>query len=621
MKIIGDDEELYHSGVDYSNKADETKPVTIKSNSQHSLTEVDQESYESSDYVVTKEKIFEKTVTTTKVIRRNIPTASETETNIETEDDTTSRPTTTYEDETSDGGNKIDSNDEEKNENENENEIKTREIPNDNDNQNSPDSGIKNENGDNIDESNEISGIKSRGINENDGDNENNVNVNNNNGINSNNNNDNSNDNSNGDIVNESNDNNGNGISGNGNDNDGNNGNGVSGNGDDNNDNDGGGISGNENDNNDNSNINKDESNENENEQNNRDIDGESFDDKNGSGENINKENDDNNGNDPDLTVVGEGIKINNNPNNDNNEFDCTYSFKANNDENNKDEKKSHKNSNDPDGVGDSENVAFNKMNKGEKSTTMNKMIRPRTAAAGKHLRNSSNPGERNAMHNRLYTTPFDKHNRYNSCGYNDYDGDDPKRCGMRGRRLKKLHFGDENPDDSEFEKELKKREALSARNVQKNAGIGKTRNSKIQDELDKIEVEKRKVIAGDISIHSTDDEKEDDDQKTNRKGTTASTSCSKGTKASRASSKASTKKKSAANKKSLKNNYRAFVSLKPSCNRYMANMWNNYIYSIHKMNILNIKKTVDNDAPKRYAHIDQKLKARQMKKGKNKYK
>jgi len=46
-----------------------------------------------------------------------------------------------------------------------------------------------------------------------------------------------------------------------------------------------------------------------------------------------------------------------------------------------------------------------------------------------------------------------------------------------------------------------------------------------------------------------------------------------------------------------------------------MANMWNNYIYSIHKMNILNMKKTVDNDAPKKYIHIDQKLKARQMKK------
>ncbi|ORY45792.1 hypothetical protein LY90DRAFT_671456 [Neocallimastix californiae] len=146
-------------------------------------------------------------------------------------------------------------------------------------------------------------------------------------------------------------------------------------------------------------------------------------------------------------------------------------------------------------------------------------------------------------------------------------------------------------------------------------------RDPKVQEELDKIEIERRRIIAGDISVHSTDDENEgNDDKKKTKKGSkkvssngmksTVSTNGGKSTKLSKS-------KKKGTKKKSLKNNYRAFVSTKPSCNRYMANMWNNYVYSIHKMNILNIKKTVDNDAPKKYAHIDQKLKAKLMKKEK----
>jgi len=139
-------------------------------------------------------------------------------------------------------------------------------------------------------------------------------------------------------------------------------------------------------------------------------------------------------------------------------------------------------------------------------------------------------------------------------------------------------------------------------------------RDPKVQQELDKIEAERRRVIAGDISVHSTDDENEnegnDDKKKKKKISKKVSSNVVKSTKLSKS-------KKKGTKKRSLKNNYRAFVSTKPSCNRYMANMWNNYVYSIHKMNILNIKKTVDNDAPKKYAHIDQKLKARLMKKEK----
>jgi hypothetical protein len=138
-----------------------------------------------------------------------------------------------------------------------------------------------------------------------------------------------------------------------------------------------------------------------------------------------------------------------------------------------------------------------------------------------------------------------------------------------------------------------------------------KTREIKEQDELDEIETERRRVIAGDISIHGSEDEGEDEEKEEKKEKpylkVPPSSSGGKSTKSN---------KYVKLSKKNLKN-YRSFVSVKPSCNRYMANMWNNYVYSIHKMNILNIKKTVDNNAPKKYAHIDQNLKAKQLKKDK----
>jgi len=195
-----------------------------------------------------------------------------------------------------------------------------------------------------------------------------------------------------------------------------------------------------------------------------------------------------------------------------------------------------------------------NKKKNNHSNDTSNKLIRPRTAATGKRLR--SNSEKRNSMHNRIHTCPIDK-----------FNSNDSNKKEMKKGKNKKLHFEDENID----KKGSKKKQSN----------------------------EKRKK-----DIENDNENQENEEGKRNT--TTASTVSSKGS---------NTKKKGIPNKKNPRNNYRAFVSIKPSCNRYMANMWNNYVYSIHKMNILNIKKSVDNDAPKRYTHIDQKLKTKQLKK------
>jgi len=344
--------------------------------------------------------------------------------------------------------------------------------------------------------------------------------------------------------------------------------------------------------------------------------------------------------------VIKNNADIKENPNNDNNEYDCTYSFKV--DKNNK---KS----------GDRKNVNFSnrpstavtpkntRPSTARPNTTMNckspnrPMNRPSTATEGKSINNTTskktgtamdgkntnntvtkrpstaitgghvrygstpNKDEKKVKHTRFNTAPSEsknmKHNIFNS---NDKNGSK----GSKNYKDKNLQKG-----ESDYDKELKKREELSAKNAKKNAEICKDENT--QRELEEIEAEKRRVIAGDISIHSSEDEKEpdiDEDQKTEATTYTHPPSTSNSSTKTGKDNK-STKKKGTANKKNSKNNYRSFISIKPTCNRYMANMWNNYCYSIHKMNILNIKKTVDNDAPKKYIHIDQKLKTRQMKK------
>jgi len=484
IQNLSDDEELY-SGVDYSDKAEETKPVTIKSNSQSSLqdvTEIDQES--NNGFVITKEKIFQKTIVTTRVLSPSSET--ETETNLETE-------TNVETDENNDNSSKSNMNTEE---------------------------GTKDSNDDG-NKSNTNDGEEIKGNNDN---------------------------------GNKSNSNDGEEIK-------------------DNNDN------GNKSNSNDEKKI-KDNNNEDETKNNND----ESIIEKERKGENSNDDDNKNNTND--------------NPNNENNDFNCTYSFKAN---------KSKKDNHNTVSINDPQDPNNNNNNK--------KMIRPHTAMPSQHLRSS----ERNMRHKksnttpedntiRSHTSPSDKHNRFNSYGEND------KQKGTRDRRMKKLHFADEE----DYDKESGRKDRISAKKK------SEIKDKAVEEELQRIEAEKRRVIEGDISVHSTDDEGEDDEKvagvkkrgyQPHERNTTAASNCSKSTKASGASKSSSTKKKGTGSKKSLKNNYRAFVSIKPSCNRYMANMWNNYCYSIHKMNIQNIKKTVDNDAPKRYIHIDQKLKARQMKK------
>jgi len=163
-----------------------------------------------------------------------------------------------------------------------------------------------------------------------------------------------------------------------------------------------------------------------------------------------------------------------------------------------------------------------------------------------------SNSDKKNVRHSRVHTCPVDK---FNSTGSNDPN---------KNRKMKKLQFDKEN-------------------------------NNKNKNEINNTKTDEKQ----------NNENGEEEYPKNNRNATTASTVGSKGSKASKGSTK----------KKNNKNNYRAFVSIQPSCNRYMANMWNNYVYSIHKMNILNIKKTVDNEAPKKYTHIDQKLKTKQLKK------
>ncbi|ORX44355.1 hypothetical protein BCR36DRAFT_586212 [Piromyces finnis] len=642
IQNLSDDEELYHSGVD------EAKPVTIKSNSQNSLqdlTEGDQERYEDSDYVVTKEKIFEKTITTTKVIRRSVPTVSETETNGATEeyDDITSRPTTTnFGDEFSDGESKSYNNDEVHDTN----EIKTRSIINNIDNVNSTDDNKRKENEDSK-LGNNISEIKSRSI---------------------------SNDITNKNVIDDK-------WNGNGNIN-------LDGNiseiktrsivndiinksliDDEGNENENINLDGNiseiktrsiandiinkslsynkekeENINikddlihestNSNKNLFSNQNNEQYSSINNKNTNNNDNNDYISkyiymdSVNNNDNSNDSNNNNKNEQKEIDEGLsgnrnkddeKIkNNNTNNDKNEFDNAYLYKLN------DNSENHQNMNMDRNKGT--NNSYNKTSKSNNQDTVdpvnsnpyikNKIPRPRTAVAGKQ-RNRNNSCERNIIHNRLHTCPLDKQNKYEDDDNDNHNMKNLKREGMKNRKLKKIHFGDENPDDSDFDKKLRKGMPLSTRNAIKNSDIGKIRNRKVQEELDRIEMERQRVIAGDISIHSSEDESENNnDKKTNRnKPSNKNTTISKNN--TNTKTKANKKKKST-NKKSLKNNYRAFVSIKPSCNRYMANMWNNYVYSIHKMNILNIKKTVDNDSPKRYVHIDQKLKARQMKKEKD---
>ncbi|ORX64885.1 hypothetical protein BCR32DRAFT_250872 [Anaeromyces robustus] len=460
IQNLSDDEDLYHQGVDYSNKDEETKPVTIKNTNQNSLSEMDQESIDTSDYVVTKEKIFEKTTTVRKIIRRNIPTESEIETSTETEDNMTSAL----------------NDDDEKSKPKNEDNKTSTGQDNDESILNNTKDGTKEETSNNCDnpDNNNIEEQKSIGI----------------------------------DLTEKNNDN-------------------------------------------------EEKS------------------------DNINEET---NGNDKDK----------------NEDEQTNREIKSDNEGEEKLEGETNK-----DEVNDGEIT-----NKNENGQNDNKYT------TDKYKRVSSAPASEKSILRQS------KYNEDNSRKKWIKD----KKCG-----------NNKDLNDAEFEEELKKREALSFKNAKKNANIGK--DSENKNELDEIETERKRII-GDISVNSTDDEKEKETEEKGKKEkkkkyhserkphntNIPQSSCSKKTKgSSRATTAATststtttstaTSKKKGSNKKSLKNNYRAFVSIKPSCNRYMANMWNNYIYSIHKMNILNMKKTVDNDAPKKYVHIDQKLKAKQKKK------